>query len=84
MAWSDVNKLCYTQATLSDSAARSCFEKARYFWSLKIHKKLGFQPDAKIFVAFFLTPYRDCTNKNILGGYRHFNFLLLLVDNQLL
>ena len=54
-------KLRYTQTTLSDSAARSCFEKARYFRSLKIHKKLGFQLNAKIFVAFFLIPYRDCT-----------------------
>ena len=55
------HKLRYTQTTLSDSAARSCFEKARYFRSLKIHKKLGFQPNAKIFAAFFLNTYRICT-----------------------
>ena len=56
-----IHKLRYTQTTLSDSAAWSCFEKARYFRSSKIHKKLGFQPNAKIFAAFSLIPYRDCT-----------------------
>ena len=36
----------------------------------------GFQPNAKIFVAFFLIPYRDCTKrKTFFGGYRHFNLL---------
>ena len=45
------HKLHYTQTALSDSAARSCFEKAYYFQSLKIHEKLGFQPNAKIFVS---------------------------------
>ena len=55
------SKTALYQTTLSDSAARSCFEKACYFRSLKIHKKLGFQPNATIFGAFFLIPYRDCT-----------------------
>ena len=36
------HKSRYTQTSLSDSAARSCFEKVRFLRSLKIHKKFGF------------------------------------------
>ena len=35
-------KLRYTQTSLSTSAARWCFEKARFLRSLKIHKNLDF------------------------------------------
>ena len=36
------HKSRYTQTSLSDSAARSCFEKVRFLRSLKIHEKFGF------------------------------------------
>ena len=56
------------------------WKSARYFRSFKIYRKLGFQPNEKMFAAFLLIPYRNCTKWKtffgVIGTLKHIETLI--------
>lgn len=69
------------QTPLRDSAAWSCFKKACFLRSLKIHKEFGFKLNLKKLLYFTQFPTKISLSKKHFWGFKHINIYLYAIIN---